>query len=948
MTDPHDAQAVRDQDRPWFTLTPETALERVGVDVGRGLSTENARSRLERHGPNELVREAGPSPWRILWNQLKEPLVLVLIAAAAVSGLVWLLQDTGGGLPYDAIVILAIVVLNALLGFVQEYRAERAVESLKEIMAPEVRVRRGGRERRVPATELVPGDILLLEAGDRVPADARLVEVSSLKTDEAPLTGESVAVSKQPDPLENVATVVADRTNMVFMGSSVTYGHAEAVVVATGMNTEMGGIARMLQAAEAKQTPLQQELARIGKQLGLLVLVISALVAIASVIREGSLSADTLFRMFLFGVALAVAAVPEGLPAVVTASLAAGVRRLAAQSAIVRRLPAVETLGSADVICTDKTGTVTKSEMTVRRILLGGGRELDVSGEGFTPQGAFREAGEDEVRPQQDEALMRLLRMAALNNDADLVQDDEHWGVDGDPTEGALLVVARKAGIENARLQQEVPRENEIPFSGERKRMTTIHTLDNARTAIVKGGPELILERCVRVRVGDGDRELDAATRSAILERNERYAEEALRTLAFASRTLPPDVAGDDAHEVERDLVFDGIFGMIDPPRPESRTAVERAARAGIRTILLTGDHVLTARAIARRTAIVGENAEVLSGREVAAMTDDELEGRVADVSVYGRVGPEDKIRILRALKRRRHLVAMTGDGVNDAPAVKEADIGVAMGGAGTEVTKEASDVVLMDDNFATIVNAVSEGRRVFSNLRNFVRYLLSANAGEVMTIFAGVMFAGALGFTADGELFLPLLPTQLLWINLVTDGAPALALGVRPAEPGHMERPPRDPREPVINRPMWILVATVGVVIMLGTLFVLDAYLPGGIFDFMVPDGGRDDVRRYARTAAFTTLLMFEMFDVFNCLSQTRSVFRSSVHRNPWVIGAVALSIGLQAAVIYWAPLQRAFATVPLTGVDWLLATGVAVSVLVAVEILKLTPFVRRRPEGS
>jgi len=965
--------ARRTQDRPrnhadpWFLLSPEEALQRLDVDTERGLSREEARRRLERYGPNELPREAGPTAWRILWSQFASPLIVVLIVAALISAATWFFEAPRVSLPYEALAILAIVVLNAVLGFVQEYRAERAVEALEELSAPIARVRRDGEEREVPAAELVPGDVLLLAAGDRVPADARLVEVHTLKVDEAPLTGESVAVSKRVEALDDPATELGDRKNMVYMGTAATYGRAVGVVVGTGSDTEMGRIATLLQRADDKTTPLQRQLARVGRQLGALALGVSIVVVTVGLLRAGSFRLELVLQLFLFGVALAVAAVPEGLPAVVTASLALGVRRLAQRNAIVRRLPAVETLGSADVICTDKTGTVTRGEMTVRRILLGADRLIEVTGAGYAPEGEFREvaaptgsglpstvsdpaataptgAATDArpIDPARDPALLRLLRLAVLNNDARLVVDEggdaPHLRIDGDTTEGALVVAARKAGIDADRLREEFPREDEIPFSGERKRMTTIHTLDGVRTAVVKGAPEVILELCT----------LDAATRAAILARNERFAADALRTLAVASRALPDDAAPDDPDAVERDLVFEGLFGMLDPPRPEAAPAVAEARRAGIRTVLLTGDHVLTARAIARQVGVAeDDDAPVLAGRDVAAMNDDELARRVEEVSVYGRMGPEEKIRILRALKRRRRTVAMTGDGVNDAPAVKDADIGVAMGVAGTDVTREASDVVLTDDNFATIVAAIAEGRRIFDNIRAFTRYLLSANAGEVLTVFAAVMLAAPLGLAPEGALFLPLLPAQILWINLVTDGPPALSLGMSPARPEQMRRPPRPPGEPVIHRPMWFLIATVGVVIMLGTLFVLDAYLPGGLVHFMGTGTGDADAYSYARTAAFTTLLMFEIFDVFNCLSQTESVFRSHVHRHPWLLGAVALSMLLHVAVVYWPPLQSAFGTVPLATRDWLFAAGVAATVVVAVELLKLTPLVRSPARG-
>jgi len=970
----------------WHTLSTDEVTDRLAVDPASGLAPEEAARRLAEHGPNELVEEPGPGPWAIFWRQLTEPLVVVLVAAAVVSGVLWALGEGGGPslpgggppepLPYDAIVILAIVVLNAILGFVQEYRAEQAVDSLQRMTAPASRVRRGGAAREVASRELVPGDVLLLEAGDRVAADARLLDAHNLTVDESALTGESVPVAKSARALDDTRAELGERANMVFTGSAITYGRGAAVVVATGMETAMGGIASMLQEATDEATPLQRELAKVGRQLGILVLAICVVVAVSGVIEEGTLSASVLVNMFLFGVALAVAAIPEGLPAIVTAVLAIGVRRMAAARAVVRRLPAVETLGSATVICSDKTGTITRNEMTARRALLGADRELDL--------GSGTERTEEDRR-----ALERLLVLASLNNDAEPGDrsegdsgsrsrrrgdnrpegDRDRAPFHGDPTEVGLLRAAAAAGLDPAALRSRSPRRDEIPFSSERKRMTTLHALhsfdgasaaDRTLTAIVKGAPEVVLERCDRIRRPDGSTApLDEATRRSIHERNEAFAEDALRMLAFASRILDDpaerQAAGEadtgelDADCIERNLIWEGLLGLIDPPREGAAASVDRARRAGIRSILITGDHVLTGLAIAREVGIApapggaregdrdGSGDRTLAGRDVEAMDDAALRQAVRTTSVYGRVRPEHKLRIVRALKAEGEVVAMTGDGVNDAPALKEADIGVAMGISGTDVSREASDMVLTDDDYSTIVEAVAEGRTIFDNIRKFIRYLLSSNAGEVLTMFAGILGAGLLGLDVHGSgsgggFFLPLVAVQILWINLVTDGAPALALGVDPPRPGLMTRPPRRPGEPVIDRPMWGMIGLVGVVMMVGTLFVLDAYLPGGL----VPPIVADPSLTHARTAAFTTLVMFQMVNVFNCLSARESLFRVGLLRNRWLLAAVAGSLVLHALVIYWPPLQTAFDATALSAFDWAVSVGVALTVLVAGEAAK------------
>jgi Ca2+-transporting ATPase len=926
--------------RDWFLVSTHEVTTALSVDPTQGLAEEEARRRLAEVGPNELSEEGKIKPWQILLQQFTEPLVIVLIIAAAVAGLLWFLERGSPDhepAPYDTLVILAIVVLNALLGFIQEYRAEQAVAALRKMAAPESTVRRNGKIRDIPAHDLVPGDLLLLEAGDRIPADARLLQTVNLDVEESALTGESVPVHKQIGALTEPDAPLGDRKNMVFMGSAVTYGRGEAVVVATGMQTQMGGIATLIQSVGDEETPLQKELARIGKQLGLLVLVVAAVVTVTGIWRAGSFSNSILIEMFLFGVALAVAAIPEGLPAVVTAVLALGVRRMAERNAIVRRLPAVETLGSATVICSDKTGTLTRNQMTVRRILLGVDNVLEVTGEGYEPEGDFLTA-DGKPFDRNDEHLYTLLRGAALNNDARLVKNaEDRWAIEGDPTEGALLVAASKANLDPEQLRHRLPRNGEIPFSSERKRMATIHTVDERPVAFQKGAPDVVIDLCTQVRMGDRVEPLTDEHRERIRAINEEFASGALRTLAFASREIPENMANQQeftSEDVEHDLIWEGLVGMIDPPRAEARDSVEQAHGAGIRTIMITGDHALTALAIAKELGIAEEDAKAVTGQELAKMDDAQLMETVRTVNVYARVNPEHKLDIVRALKEQGHVVAMTGDGVNDAPALRQADIGVAMGITGTDVSKEAADMVLADDNFATIVAAISEGRSILDNIKKFIRYLLSSNAGEVMTMFFGIILANFLGlFEEGGAIFLPLLAVQILWINLVTDGGPALALGVDPAEKGLMARQPRRQDEPIIDRAMWLFIGLVGLVMMVGTLFVLDGYLPGGLVNLIDFDPDFEQMNSYARTAAFTTLVMFQMFNVINVRSQRRSAFTSGLFNNRWLWIAVVTSILLHMLVIYWPPLQAAFDTVPLNLFDWLVATAVASSVLIVME---------------
>jgi ATPase, P-type (transporting), HAD superfamily, subfamily IC/ATPase, P-type (transporting), HAD superfamily, subfamily IC len=915
--------------------TAEDVVSTFATDARAGLSDGEARTRLERYGRNELQVERGVPAWKKFLAQFKDVLVILLLIATAISAGLWF-YERESVLPYEALVIFAVVLLNAILGYVQEARAASAVVALRRMAAARAHVIRGGERRDVAAAEIVPGDIVVIEEGDTIPADARLIHSTALQTAEGALTGESLPVAKDTLPTGEEAEL-GDRHNMIFSGTAATYGRGKAVVVATGMQTEMGRIAGMLKETRAETTPLQKELTRIGKLLGVIVVVI-AMVMIATIILVQHVRGfSAIFDVLILGVALAVAAVPEGLPAVVTAVLSLGVQRAARRKAIVRHLSAVETLGSANVIASDKTGTLTKNEMTVRVVVTASGR-VRFGSTGYTPEGDVRRDDGGAIDGPLRVELERTLSAADRANNAVLQERDGRWTVQGDPTEGALIVAARKAGLESDALTARFARLAELPFSSERKLMSTIHS-DAERQervlAFTKGAPDVLLARCSDELVGEEIRPLEAGRRAAIVKANEDLASEALRTLAVAFRSLPADTfdAEDVGEDVEEDLVFLGLIGMMDPPREEAKIAVARTRAAGIRPIMITGDHPITARVIAEELGIA-EHARVVSGVEIGKMTDDTLDRIVQEVSVYARVSPEHKLRIVQALQRGGAIVAMTGDGVNDAPALRRADIGVAMGITGTDVSKEAADMVLADDNFATIVAAVEEGRAIYSNIRKFLRYLLASNIGEVMTMFFGVVFADAIGLTAErGVVVLPLLATQLLWINLVTDGAPALALGVDPADPGLMNAPPRPREEGVITRRMWGGILFIGAITAVGTLFVLDASLPGGLIE------GSGSIR-YAQTMAFTTLVFFSLFTIFNARSDEQSAF-VGMFSNKWLWGAIALSLALQAAVIYLPFLQKAFSTVSLKFNDWLLCAAVASSTLWLRELSKI---VRRR----
>ncbi len=909
----------------------EQVVASLRTDVKVGLSGEEAPLRLQRHGRNELTASKPVPAWRRFVAQFEDVLVILLLVATGISAALWAYErDTT--IPYEAIAIFAVVLMNATMGYVQQVRAEAAVAALRAMSAADATVVRDGERRNIAAAEVVPGDIILIEEGDTIPADGRLVDSSALQTAEASLTGESLPVTKDTAPIaEDVP--LGDRHNMVFSGTAATHGHGVAVVTATGMDTELGRIAGLLEDTSDESTPLQRELDRTGKILGFVVVVIAVVMIATIIVIENIRGLGAILDVLILGVALAVAAVPEGLPAVVTAVLSIGVQRMARRNAIVRHLAAVETLGSATVIASDKTGTLTKNEMTVRVVVTASGRVM-FEGSGYAPEGAVRRDDGKAVDGMLRAELERALAAADRANNATVREHDGRWTVQGDPTEGALLVAARKAGLRPEVLDARLPRVGEVPFSSERKLMSTLHRDTEQQRGILftKGAPDVLLTRCSSEFVGNDLRPLTPARRTEILQANEALAGEALRTLAVARRRISSEKLAEHAagldERVEQDLVFAGLIGMIDPPRPEATAAVARAKSAGIRPLIISGDHPRTAAVIAQELGI-SPDGRAITGKELDSLAEEERARIVSELSVYARVSPEHKLRIVEALRRTGAVVAMTGDGVNDAPALKRADIGIAMGITGTDVSREAADMVLADDNFASIVAAVEEGRAIFANIRKFLRYLLSSNIGEVLTMFFGVLLADRIGLPGEsGAVVLPLIATQILWINLVTDGPPALALGIDPADEELMHQPPRPVGEGVLTSQMWRGIIFVGVVMAAGTLFVLDSALPGGFFE------GSGDLR-YAQTMAFTTLMLFQVFNVFNARSDEESAF-GSLFTNPWLWAAVALSLALQVTVVCAPFLQRAFGTVGLSGDDWLFCFAVASVVVWLREITK------------
>ena len=893
-----------------------------GADIENGLTSEGASRRLAQDGLNELRSAPRQPAWRRFLSHFRDPLVYLLLAAIAIALVAWIIEGMDGW-PVDAIVITIVVLFNGVLGFMQEAKAQNAVAALARMTAATSAVLRNGEVLRLPSAELVRGDLLVLGEGDSVGADARLVQTASLRVQEASLTGESEAVLKDAATLREPAPL-GDRLNMVFKGTAVAQGTGRAVVTATGMDTEMGSIAEMLEATAEEPTPLEKEIGRIGSMLGIAVVIIAVVVVGTILLMSDIRSAADVIPVLLLGVSLAVAAVPEGLPAILSVVLALGVQRMVKHNAIVKKLSSAETLGSASVIASDKTGTLTRAEMTIVQVMTASG-STHVTGVGYAPLGRVKQDGTElPAGPLLDENIV-VLSGGSLASDADLRQGaDGEWEIHGDPTEAAFLVAERKLGVTERR-ERRFERIGEIPFTSERKIMSTIeidHEHDDDVVLITKGAPDVLLERCTRVRVGTDLVDLDDAWRARLLADVDTLSDAALRTLAVAYRPLAPGEDTQATESLERDLVFVGTVGIIDPPREEVAVAIREARRAGIRVIMITGDHPRTAARIAADLGIVEAGAAALTGSELDALDDAGFAEAVRKTSVYARVSPAHKLRIVDALQADGNVVAMTGDGVNDAPALKSADIGVAMGVTGTEVTKEAAKMILVDDNFATIVQAVREGRSIIDNIRKFLRYLLSGNMGEVLTVFLGVIGAGVIGLSdSGGAVVLPLLATQILWINLVTDSWPALAMGVDPATDDVMARKPQRLSERVINARMWAGVIQIGLVVATVTLLTIDIYLPGGLIE------GNHDVAT-ARTAGFTVLVLAHLFNAFNARSDTKSAF-THLFSNPWLWGAIALSLLLQVAVVNLRFLNVAFGTVPLTFNQWLLCAAMASVVL-------------------
>ena len=884
----------------------ETVVLELGSDATRGLPRAEAKRRLDRYGPNELKSAPETPWWKRLLEQFENFLVIILLVAIVISVIEWLLQDPReSALPYEAIVISLIVVLNAMLGYVQESRAEKSVRALMALAAPEATVVRDGERQRVPAREIVPGDIVLVEAGDKIPADARIIEDANLHTDEAPLTGESMPVTKNPRPLGGDIGL-GDRLNMLFAGTVATYGRGRAVVVATGMQTEVGKIAGLLEAAEKEPTPLQQELDRTGKRLTVVMLGICAVVFAAGLFSAKAFTLNVVLSMFLFAVALAVAAIPEALPAIVTIGLSLGVRRMAAAHAIVRKLPAIETLGAATVICSDKTGTLTRNEMTVRAIFCAGS-VVEVGGSGYIPEGAFTCDGksacaEGPIRSAVEQTLMA----ASLVNDAALTNNEGRWSVQGDPTEGALVVAARKFGItEDVARQASAHCGNSIHVRTEAAHDRSRRPGEADRAA--DHGEGRAGSPAAALPLRHAARSVDRAQREGA-GRHREAQRRPRRPGAARARDRDPQHAGHHVGHRSQDgrirhRAAGNGRGGAGLPRPDwnDRSATSggegcrrRCTLAHIRTVMITGDHPATAAAIARELNILEQGSRIVTGTELRTMDDAQLDAIVDDVRVFARVDPDHKLRIVQSLQRKGHIAAMTGDGINDAPALKTANVGIAMGITGTDVSKEAADIVLTDDNFASIVKAIEEGRGVYDNIQKYLLYLLSTNSGELMTMFAGVMFATWLGLiSADLGLFLPLLAAQLLWINLVTDGPPALALGVDPKDREVMKRAPRRHGSGILLNEDWVRLACVGLLMMVGTVAVLDAYYPGGMFTLFATGTAPNAFdEAHARTMAFTTLMMYQLFDVYNCRSRRRSAFNGFLE-NKWLLVAIAFALG-------------------------------------------------------
>lgn len=869
----------------WYEMTVADVVQNTKTDPSSGLSTFEVNKRRKKYGLNEMKERERPSAIQLFIRQFKDFMVLVLLAATLISGLL--------GEYMDAIAIMAIVFLNGILGFIQENRAEKSLEALKELSAPHVTVLREGEWMKIPSKELVIGDIVKITNGDRIAADLRIIKANSLEIEESALTGESIPVLKTSDRIEQKNIGIGDQTNMAFMGTVVTRGSGVGIVVQTGMKTAMGQIANLIQTAETLATPLQRKLEQLGKILILVALLLTILVVVI-----GVLQGHQVYQMFLAGVSLAVAAIPEGLPAIVTVALSLGVQRMIKKKAIVRKLPAVETLGCASVICSDKTGTMTQNKMTVTHIWVGG-KTWQVSGTGYEPHGEFTD-GHKQVNPHEIKSLKQILTFSMLASNAEIKEKDGRYILDGDPTEGALMTAGRKAGFTKSSLLKQFQIQKEFPFDSTRKMMSVVVKDRNGKHYVItKGAPDLLLNNCQSVLWNEKQVPLSPSFKQNIHQAIDGLASKALRTIAIAFKPITNEnVSTLSAFEAESNLTFIGLAGMIDPPRPEVKQAIKECHDAGIKTVMITGDHVITAEAIAKELKILPENGKIIDGQTLSQLSIEELEDMIDHIYVFARVSPEDKLKIVKAFQNRGHVVAMTGDGVNDAPAIKASDIGISMGMTGTDVAKEASSLILVDDNFATIQAAIKEGRNIYENIRKFIRYLLASNVGEILVMLFAMILA----------LPLPLVPIQILWVNLVTDGLPAMALGLDPPEGNVMKQKPRNPQEGVFARKLGWKILSRGFLIGVMTLLA-----------FIILYQRDPENIVYAQTAAFSTLVLSQLILVFDCRSET-SIFDRNPFENVYLILAVLSSLLLMLAVIYYPPLQPIFHTVPIQLRDWLL----------------------------
>ncbi|MCM8789085.1 MAG: calcium-translocating P-type ATPase, SERCA-type [Candidatus Omnitrophica bacterium] len=895
-------------EKPWLMEVDEIAKQ-INSDLSNGLDDKEAFARLETYGYNRLAKKKKRHPVFLFFDQFKNFIIWVLLAAALIAGLLkeWV----------DAFAIIGIVILNSILGFVQEFKAEKALEALKKLFSHYTKVVRNGETKTLPSQSLVPGDIIEIEAGDNIPADCRVIRhTTNFLVQEASLTGESTPVMKTSIALNEPDLVIGERANMVYMGTSVASGRAKCIVVNTGMNTELGKITQMIEQSSHEKTPLQKRLERFGKTLVYICILLVGIIFGLELFRGGKF-----IEVFLTSVSLAVAAIPEGLPAVVTICLALGVQRMAKRNVLIRKLPSVETLGCTTTICSDKTGTLTKNEMTVKKIYADK-RIFSISGAGYNPEGDFF-LNDKIVRPEEFPGLDKALNCAIICNSAKLVKNDDRWQIIGDPTEGALLTVCAKAGKFKEDFERRFQIIDEIPFDSERKRMTVIIKENGFYTAFIKGAPDILIKLCSHIHENGEVKLMDNETKQTILSYVELFTKQALRVLATGYKEIPPEIEIKE-EKIEKDIIFTGLFAMFDPPREEAKIAIEKCKKAGIKARMITGDHKLSAAAIAKELSLIKDEANVVSGEQIDAADDSSLKKLVNTVVVYARVSPHHKLRIVRALKDNNEIVAMTGDGVNDAPAVKEADIGVAMGITGTDVTKEVSDMVITDDNFASIVAAVEEGRGIYENIKKFVHYLLSCNAGEIMVMF----FASLL------KMPIPLLPVQILWINIVTDGLPALALGVDPIYSDNMEKPPRKPDQPLIDKEAGKLIIFQGAVIALTTLLAFS-------YALFVENAGITK----ARTMAFFVLATSQLFHSFNLRSNIRSIFDLKFLSNIKLVYAVAFSFLLQVLVIYPPAAQKVFRTTAIENLDLLIVILISTMPLWIMEILK---FIMRKKSDS